>query len=269
MKLGFSTLGCPKWTLEQAIAQAEGLGFEGIEVRVIDDVVITPQLVREQLSRIKKAFAHTKVQLAALDSSVGFTSTDVQERRKQEADCHEWLALAAELGVKFIRVFGGKVPAGSTLAQAIDNVAESFNRVAPAAEKAGINLVLETHDDFSRAEETAQALSRIGSPNVGAVWDTVHTSRMGESPARVIELMGSRILHTHFKDAILGEGGKFDLVLEGRGNVPNREAVHVLADQGYDGWIILEWEKKWRVNIEEPEIAFPHYYKLLREYMRG
>jgi hypothetical protein len=41
----------------------------------------------------------------------------------------------------------------------------------------------------------------------------------------------------------------------------------VLAKGGYRGYYCLEWEKRWHPEIEEPEIAFPHYAKVMREYL--
>ena len=36
---------------------------------------------------------------------------------------------------------------------------------------------------------------------------------------------------------------------------------------GYQGYYCFEWEKKWHPEIEDPEIAFPHYAKLMAEYL--
>jgi hypothetical protein len=49
--------------------------------------------------------------------------------------------------------------------------------------------------------------------------------------------------------------------------VPVKETVKALAAAGYRGYYCFEWEKKWHPEIEEPEIAFPHYAKVMREYL--
>ena len=36
MKLAFTTLGCPDWTFDQIINEAQRLGFEAIEIRGVD-----------------------------------------------------------------------------------------------------------------------------------------------------------------------------------------------------------------------------------------
>ena len=39
MKLSFSTLGCPRWTLKEIVATAKDLGFDGVEIRGIGDKI--------------------------------------------------------------------------------------------------------------------------------------------------------------------------------------------------------------------------------------
>ena len=50
MKLAFSTLGCPEWTLKHAIDQAEAMGFSAIEIRGIGDR-LRADTIRELLPR--------------------------------------------------------------------------------------------------------------------------------------------------------------------------------------------------------------------------
>jgi len=51
--------------------------------------------------------------------------------------------------------------------------------------------------------------------------------------------------------------------------VPVRETVRVLAAGGYKGYYGFEWEKVWHPEIEEPEVAIPHFAKVIREYLRA
>jgi hypothetical protein len=46
-----------------------------------------------------------------------------------------------------------------------------------------------------------------------------------------------------------------------------KEQVRVLASSGYKGYYCFEWEKKWHPEIEEPEVAFPHYAKTVTGYL--
>lgn len=269
MKLGFSTLGCPAWTLEHVVKAAKEYGFDGIELRLIDDQVISPDLVVSSLDRIKHAFAGSGIELAALGSSARFSSPDEAERRQNEAVTVEFIRLARELGAPVIRVFGGQRKEGVSMEQAIDNVADSLARLAPIAEDAGVALALETHDDFSRSSDVASVLDRVSSPAIGALWDVHPPYELGESVRQVWDLIGPRVKHTHVKDARPGQRKEWDLVLLGEGEVPAREMVEVLSEHGYRGYLAIEWEKKWRPEIPDPEIAFPWHYQKLREYLSG
>jgi hypothetical protein len=46
-----------------------------------------------------------------------------------------------------------------------------------------------------------------------------------------------------------------------------REIVRLLVKRQYRGYFCLEWEKLWHPEIEEPEVAFPHFAKVIREYL--
>jgi hypothetical protein len=41
--------------------------------------------------------------------------------------------------------------------------------------------------------------------------------------------------------------------------------IDLLAAGGYDGYLTLEWEKKWQPEIAEPEVVFPAYARFLRQ----
>jgi sugar phosphate isomerase/epimerase len=56
-------------------------------------------------------------------------------------------------------------------------------------------------------------------------------------------------------------------VLTGTGDIPVKETVRVLATGGYKGYYCFEWEKRWHPDIDEPEVAFPQYAKVMRQYL--
>ena len=267
MKIGMSSLACPAWTVEQVADAAQSYGYDGVELRLLDGETITPALVRTNLARLQQVFGPGKPALAGLGSSVRFTAASASERAAQEHDLLELIELAQELDAPLVRVFGGKIPDGESVETAVANVAASFQRCAGAAERAGVLLGLETHDDFCRSAAVAQVLAQVESRAVGAIWDTHHPYRMGDSVATVWTNLADRLIHVHVKDARRRADGGWDLVLLGEGEVPNREVVRALAMRGYDGWVSAEWEKKWHPEIEEPEIALPQHRAKLREWL--
>lgn len=267
MKLAFSTLGCPGWTLDQVTATASELGYEGVELRLLDGEVIPSKLATDERRRVKEAFKAAGVAIACVDTSARFTAPDPLARRAQEDDVRSYLDLASEWEAPIIRVFGGNLSDGVSEAQGVAYLSESLNALAPAAERAGVTIALETHDAFSAGRVVADVMQRVPSRHVAALWDTHHPYRMGETPEQTWSYLGQRLMHTHVKDARRKADGGWQLVLLGEGEVPVKEAVATWARHGYDGFVCVEWEKKWHPEIEDPEVAFPQHIKVLREYL--
>jgi sugar phosphate isomerase/epimerase len=57
------------------------------------------------------------------------------------------------------------------------------------------------------------------------------------------------------------------LVLLGAGDVPIKAMLDLLVAGGYDGYAILESEKRWHPELAEPEVAFLQYVLKMREYL--
>ena len=266
-KLAFSTLGCPGWSLDEVIAAARRYGYDGVELRLLDGEIIGPDLPQSERERVRTTFAGAGLPICCLDSSIR-VATGI-DPDGVAADLRAFLALAEELGAPMIRVFGGDWHEGWTEDQVFASTAALLNEVAPDAERHGVAIVLETHDSLSSSRTVAEVLRHVPSRAVGALWDTHHPYRMGESPDQVIDALGDRILHFHVKDARRNDAARtgWDLVLLGEGEVPVKDSVTTLVRRGYDGWVSIEWEKKWHPQIEEPEVALPQHAKLLREWV--
>jgi sugar phosphate isomerase/epimerase len=196
--------------------------------------------------------ARAAVPLVALDTSIELA-------RPFERALPAAVELAAAWGAPIVRVFGGEVGA-------LDDVAR---RLEPTLERAGeldLTVALETHDDFSSAELVAELLRRVGSPSFAAVWDVHHPYRVGESPQDVVRALGTRVALVHVKDA-RRRGDGWELVALGDGEVPVRESLGVLREAGYEGWLTVEWEKRWHPELAEPELALPRDGATLRRWL--
>ena len=267
MKLAFSTLGCPDWSLEQVTAAAREHGYEGVELRLVDGQIVPPDMAPTERKRVRDAFKGASVPIVCLDTSSRFTARDPEDRRKQEDATRRYLELANEFEAPMIRIFGGNLSEGVTEAQGVEYLAESLNRLAPDAERAGVTIALETHDAFSAGKLVRDVMDRVPSRWAAPLWDTHHPYRMGETVEQTWDYVGQRMVHTHVKDARRKADGGWQLVLLGEGEVPVKEAIRVWAQRGYDWYVCVEWEKKWHPEIEEPEVAFPQHIKVLREYL--
>jgi fatty-acyl-CoA synthase len=101
------------------------------------------------------------------------------------------------------------------------------------------------------------------------VWDSHHPHRTGERPADVWANLGPRILLAQVKDARpdAGRDDGWQLVPLGDGEVPVRDMLALLSAGGYQGWVSVEWEKRWHPEIAAAEVALPQHLAMLRGWV--
>jgi sugar phosphate isomerase/epimerase len=270
LPIAFSTLGCPLWSWKAILESADRLGYAGIELRGIAgemDLPKVPELQGSRLAETKKDLAALGIVISDLGASSRMHEKDPAVREKQLDEGRRFIDLAQSLSVPYVRMFGDKLPPDEPKEEVMKRIVEGFQQMAAYAKAAGVTVIIESHGDFTHSADLAAILKSVGSPHFALLWDAHHTFVAGqEAPADTWKQLGSQVRHTHLKDSV-PEGTERRYVLTGTGQVPVKEQVRVLATGGYKGFYCFEWEKKWHPEIEEPEIAFPHYAKTMREYL--
>ena len=79
MKLSFSTLGCPRWTLKEVVATAKDLGFGGVEIRGIGDKINAleiPEFSDAEIEQTKEKIAQTGLVIPSLTSGATLAVRD-------------------------------------------------------------------------------------------------------------------------------------------------------------------------------------------------
>jgi sugar phosphate isomerase/epimerase len=269
--IAFSTLGCPAWSWKTILENADRLGYAGIELRGVAgemDLPKVPELSGTNLAGTKKDLAALGIVVSDLGASSRMHEKDPATREKQFDEGRRFIDLAQAMGVKYVRMFGDKIPEGEPKEEVMKRVTDGFRQMADYAKPAGVTVLIESHGDFTHSADVADILTRVGSPQFALLWDAHHSFVAGQekSPADTYAKLGKWARHTHLKDSV-PEGADRRYVLIGKGEVPVKEQVKVLAGAGYKGFYCFEWEKKWHPEIEEPEVAFPQYAKVVGEYL--
>jgi len=268
--IAFSTLGCPAWSFRTILDQADRLGYAAIELRGVAgemDLPKVPELLGSRLAETRRDLAALGLVVSDLGASARMHEKDAAAREKQLDEGRRFIDLAQALGVKYVRMFGDKMPEGEARDEVMKRVVEGFSRMAAHAKAAGVVVLIESHGDFTHSKDLEEILKAVGSDAFALLWDAHHTFVAGGEPAaETYSRLGRWIRHTHLKDS-KPEGPDRRYVLTGTGEVPVRDQVKVLAGAGYKGYYCFEWEKKWHPEIEEPEVAFPHYAKTMGEYL--
>jgi sugar phosphate isomerase/epimerase len=271
LKFAFSTLACPQWSTEQIVTNALKFGYDAIELRLLDGEVIDPNKDADKVVQAVKLSRSNGLEVCALDTSSRVNQPDEKGRADTLADLRAWFRLAQEVQVPLLRIFGGPgktdIQSQPTAQEVDQQVIDLLGQIAQEAEQAHVTVALETHDSFSSAKRVGTILKAVNSKFVGALWDSQHPYRVGETAEEVYDYLGhTNIVHVHVKDARrTGPGEKdWQLVLLGDGEVPVREQLQLLQQNGYNGYASVEWEKKWHPEIPEPEIALPQHIHWLK-----
>jgi len=266
MKISFMTLGCPDWNLDTICKRGREYGFEGVDFRgYLDEIDIT------KLPEFTTHAAQTRRKLVDAGLAVSGISTslrvcDAEELGRNLEEARRTIEVASKFNTTNIRVFGGgdlvHFPR-EELAKAGCDCVSSILELVGARE---LHWLFETHDLWVQAGHCKLLLDSIPDPAFGALWDMGHTWRVGrEKPAVSFAAIGPRVGYTHIKDAIYEPDSPLAMedgwyyVAPGKGELPLVESIDLLKQNGYDGWLVFEHEKRWHPNLPEPEVIFPQF----------
>ena len=248
------------------------MGYAGIELRGIQmqmDLTRLPEFTGTRIAESRKDVEALGLTISDLGASARMHESDPKVRAAQLDEGRRFVDLASQLGVRYVRVFGDKIPPGEVKADVTARVVDGLRTLGEHARGSGVTIIIESHGDFTDSATLQDLLQRSAMDTVALLWDAHHTFVAGkEQPAATFAALGKYVRHTHLKDS-RPAGAERRYVLTGTGEVPVRETVAVLSRAGYRGFYGFEWEKGWHPEIEEPEVAFPHFVETMKKYLAG
>ena len=269
--LSFSTLGCPAWTFSEVLQYASANRYDGIEIRGIKgdlDLPNNPLFSASNIGQTKREIAHSNSKIVNLGSSANMHFIDAKKRQSNLDDAKKYIELAHQFACPFIRVFPNDLPKDQDEKATVDAIIRALQELGDFAKNSGVKVLLESHGKVIKSDMLLLIMQEANHANVGLVWDFFNMwSVTKEAPADMYNQLKKYIYHTHIKDATLTEKGETYTLL-GEGNSPVKEALHALKSGGYTGYYSFEWEKLWHPEIQEPEIAIPHYAKNFANYWK-
>jgi sugar phosphate isomerase/epimerase len=249
----------------------DGIDFRGIGQTL--DVTVAPEFTTG-LKESKAMIADSGLEVSGISTSINVCDPNKYKANMEEAKRVAGLAL--ELGCPNIRVFGG----GDVNALGRERCAEEgrmcLREILCIDGARWLTWLFETHDQWLRAADLKMLLDRVPDPSIAVLWDIAHAPRMvGETPDVTYAAIGGRVKYTHIKDEVhdpkhpkaMKDGWRY--VPPGEGQAPLKQALKLLKDGGYDGWLTLEHEKRWHPELEEAEEILPKYVKWARETWRA
>ena len=267
MKLAFSTLAAPNFSWEEILSTALDFGFEGIEVRGLGDDIFAfhaKPFTDTALPSTIETLNKYRLSIPCLSSGCCLKYADYWEHNQQEII--SYIELADKINTPYVRILADLdvYPDGE-----VDDelVIRHLKSLAPIAEKHNVTLLVESNGVYADSGRLRNLLEHVASDCVAALWDAHHPFRvMGESPEETVQNLGAYIKHVHIKDSIISNN-HLTYKLMGEGDLPADDVINGLRSINYDGFITLEWVKRWSSELEDGGIAIPQFANFMGKYL--
>lgn len=257
MKLAFSTVACPEWTLEQVATFGSSSEFDGVELRTFGhgSTSIACDPAHTAASKVRDTFSEGGVTPCSLATGCRFdepifppvigrviTDTDRSVREAKSI-----IQMAAALDVPFVRVFGFEFRQGDSPKLAERRVVERLAMVVDAARNTGVKIVLENGGSFPTATDVLRVVSDVDHPLLGASYAPASAIGTGESPIDGVNVLADRLWMVKLKDVRAGKACPI-----GAGELGCESLVRHLASHTFRGWLVVEWDRLWTPGLSEP-----------------
>ena len=259
MKLAFSTLGCPDWKFSEIYATAKDLGLSGVEIRGIANEMSAPKMRAFSEEKLPETLAKLKeknLEIPMLTSGAVLGNPSQAEENRIEAEAY--IDLAKKMGVPYIRVMisPNTFPADT---DDLDCARKLYGALCDYAKGSGVTPLIETNAALAHSNTMREFLEDVGRENMGVLWDIHHPFRyFHESPRVTFDNIGTFVKYVHVKDSVMN-GDTVEYRMMGYGDVPIFDSMKVLHAHGYEGYVSLEWVKRWCPDLQEPGIVFSHF----------
>ncbi len=269
MKISFSTLACPNWSWQDIYGAAKDLGFNGIEVRGLGAEIFSVKaqpFTDSQLPKTIEKLNSLGLEISCLSSGACLKNKD--KFAEAEAEIIAYAQLASKLGTSYIRILADLEPAP---AGEVDDeyIVECLKKLIPVAEEYNVTLLVETNGVYSDTARLAAVLDKVASRKVAALWDMHHPYRYNnESPETTVANLGQYIKYTHVKDSVMRADGTVEYRLMGSGDMPVKAMIQALETINYDGYVSLEWVKRWASDLSDGGIVIPQYAQYMAPYKK-
>jgi sugar phosphate isomerase/epimerase len=250
MKPAFSTVACPQWTFPRLYDHLEQWGFMGCELRTFGygstQFACDPALT--DAAKVRLGFEKAGVAICSLGTSLRYDekfgppvlASVIHDVDRSVRETKSLVDLAVQLECPLVRVFAFELPGGEPRATGLARVVDRLKKAADHCRNSGVTLMLENGGSFNSATDLAEILDAVDNPLLTACYSVPVALAAGESPAAGLNVLGDRCVCVKLKDLKHGQ----PCVL-GEGELRCREAVDALAQVGFAGWVVYEFDRAW------------------------
>ncbi|WP_240415369.1 sugar phosphate isomerase/epimerase family protein [Paenibacillus periandrae] len=256
MKTSLSVWSCHKYFYDKTWTNADFIHFVGQQTKA-DGIELLHRFWHPETDtpQVEKALQQEGLEIACVGASNNFALPDAASRQEQLNHIIESVDIAARFGAKVVRVFSGNQQDGVAYDEARYWIIEGLKAAADYASSKNVVLCLENHGLFAgKSEQVRSIIREVDSFALRSTFDMGNFMLVDENPNDAFEQLQSVVAHVHCKDFIkVGEdfqgesyaslsGDKYAGTIIGEGSVDLRHLLGRLKENGYDGWLTVEFE---------------------------
>lgn len=274
MNYSVSTLAFPGIPISEVIRICREIGLDGIDVRTdFDGEHLSPDSSKQERQQLRSEFQNAGLVLSGIYGYGGrapMLNPDPQIRAKDIELIKRLVDLAVDLHSPLVRVMNGTK---DCLPEHYQRYIESIRIAGEYAQSAGVQLGIETHGELIYDAATAKhIIHSVGLPNVVIIWDPANLIRTGNDALSEAPLMYPLAGYVQLKDwrtPGIVPGREHEACLMGEGEVNLPGLINFLQKQGYNGWLCIEYEKKWHPYMPDPRSGVAHDLQYLKAAFGG
>lgn len=262
MKMAFSTVATPEWTLDRVLDFASRVDVDGVEFRTFgdDSSHFTPDPCLTSFPKFRGMCNEAGIEPACLATSISFDEPVrppvvgrlVGDYNRSVMAARRMIEVATQIECPLVRVFGFELHGRESRRAGMRRVVERLQLACACARNTGVRLLIENGGSFATAEDLAEIIDRTASPLLAAAYSPAVGQAVGEDPIAAISLLGQRLASVKIKDF---QG--ITPVPVGQGEMRCEATVTQLGRIGYRGWIVIEWDRMWLSGLADAEHVIP------------
>jgi len=238
-RLGCSTIVYRKMSLEEALTEIKGQGFDIVDIGMIPGFCphFNPVVATEEDKAKLRALVE-KMDLRV--STLNVCSGNLTERKQEIEFIKYSLALGKYLGAYAVTVQSGILVSPQDWWKVAKQIVKDFKELARYARDNGQDLAIEIHKEMliETPKQATEFLDLVDKENVGVTFDPAHLIWSGIDPVEAVYQLKESIKHVHLKDA----RNKDIHYPVGDGVVNFRELLRALKKINYVRTLALEIE---------------------------
>lgn len=255
--------------IDDALQQAKSNGFDGMELCIGVEGVLTPSTSQEQCEKIRSLTEQSGLVVETLASGMSWalnpTSEDPEVRKQAISNHQAALRRAAWLGCKAMLFVPGVVCSPIVPGEhirydlALERAREAVGQLLDVAEEVQIDLCIENvwNGLFYSPVELASFVRSFNSDRLGVYFDVGNVLGYHQYPPHWIEILGLLIKRVHIKDyqENFDWNGNYSFCGLGQGDVPWDATMQSLQEIGYDSTVVAEMLPYKEGLLEETSLA--------------